>query len=106
VDKIYIPAGHPTVPTMLNWLYCYKKGGASMPMSIEQILSEAQILPNESKAILAEKLVASIEEKIDLQVTKIHLSEVIRRRDEILSGKVQPINGEEGLAKVRAILEQ
>ena len=77
-----------------------------MPMSIEQILLEAQILPDESKAILAEKLVASIEEKIDPQITKIHLAEVIRRRDEIRSGKVQPINGEEGLAKVRAILEQ
>ena len=76
-----------------------------MPMSLDQILSEAQTLSNEAKATLAEKLVASIEEKIDPQVTKIHLAEVIRRRDEILSGKVQPINGEEGLAKARAILE-
>jgi hypothetical protein len=75
-------------------------------MSIEQILSEAQILPDELKVILAEKLVASIEEKIDPQITKIHLTEVMRRRDEIRSGKVQTISGEEGLAKVRAILEQ
>lgn len=77
-----------------------------MPMSIEEILSEVQVLPNESKAILAEKLVVSIEEKIDPQVTKIHLTEVKKRRDEIRSGKVQPIGGEEGLAKVRAIIEQ
>lgn len=77
-----------------------------MPMSLDQILSEAKILSNESKAILAEKLVASIEEKINPHVTKIHLAEVTRRRDEILSGKVQPVNGEEGLAKVRAILGQ
>ena len=77
-----------------------------MPMSIEQILSEARILPDESKAILAEKLVAIIEENIDPQITKIHLAEVIRRRDEIRSGKAQPVNGEEGLAKVRAILER
>jgi len=76
-----------------------------MSMSIEEILSEAQVLPNESKAMLAEKLVASIEEKIDPKVTKIHLAEV-RRRDEIRSGKVNPINGEDGLAKVRAIIEQ
>lgn len=77
-----------------------------MPMSIEQILAETQILSDESKANLAEKLVASIEDNIDPQVTKIHLAEAIRRRDEILFGKVQSINGEEGLAKVRAILEQ
>ena len=77
-----------------------------MPMSIEEILSEVQVLPNESKAILAEKLVVSIEEKIDPQVTKFHLAEVKKRRDEIRSGKVQPIDGEEGLVKVRAIIEQ
>lgn len=77
-----------------------------MPMSIEEILSEAQILPNESKAVLAEKLVASIEEKIDPQITKIHLAEVKKRRDEIRSGKVKPINGEDGLAKVSAAIEQ
>jgi hypothetical protein len=40
-----------------------------MPMSIEQILSEAQTLPDESKVILSEKLVAIIEEKIDPQIT-------------------------------------
>ncbi len=77
-----------------------------MPMSIEEILSEAQILPNESKAILAEKLVASIEEEIDPQVTKLHLTEVKKRRDEIRSGRVKSINGEAGLAKVRALIEQ
>ncbi len=83
-----------------------EKGGNSMPMSIEEILSEAQILPNESKAVLAEKLVASIEEEIDPQVTKIHLAEVKKRRDEIRSGKVKPINGEDGLAEVRAAIKQ
>lgn len=54
-----------------------------MPMSIEEILSEVQVLPNESKVILAEKLVVSIEEKVDPQVTKIHLAEVKKRRDSI-----------------------
>ncbi len=77
-----------------------------MPMSLEEIFSEAKILSNESKAILAENLVASIEDDIDAQVTKSHLVEIKRRRDEIRSGKVIPINGEEGLAKVRALVEK
>jgi len=77
-----------------------------MPMSIEEIFSEAQILPNESKAILAEKLIVSIEEKVDPKITRIHLTEIKRRRDEIRSGKVKPIKGEEGLAKARAVIEQ
>ncbi|OGQ97677.1 MAG: hypothetical protein A2521_03085 [Deltaproteobacteria bacterium RIFOXYD12_FULL_57_12] len=73
-------------------------------MSLEEIFSVAQILPNDSKAILVEKLVASIEADIDPQVTKSHLAEVKKRRDEIRSEKVAPINGEEGLANVRAMI--
>lgn len=77
-----------------------------MPMSLEKIFSEAKTLSNESKVILAEKLVASIEDDIDPQVTKSYLAEVKRRRDEIRSGKIVPINGEEGLAQVRAIIDK
>ena len=77
-----------------------------MPMSLEEIFSEAKILSNDCRALLAEKLVASIEDDIDPQVNKSHLAEVKKRRDEIRSGKVVPINGEEGLAKVRAMIEK
>lgn len=77
-----------------------------MPMSLEEIFSEAKTLPNDSRAVLAEKLVASIEDDIDPQVTKSHLAEVKKRRDEIRSGNVVPITGEEGLAKVRAMIEK
>ncbi|MEW6521377.1 MAG: addiction module protein [Thermodesulfobacteriota bacterium] len=104
--KKYTAPSASHYPKGVKLVILVKKRGTSMPMSIEQILSETQILSDESKALLAEKLVASIEEKIDPQITKIHLAEVIRRRDEIRSGKAQPINGEEGLAKVRATLEQ
>lgn len=77
-----------------------------MPMSLEEIFSEAKTLPNDSIAMLAEKLVASLEENIDPQVTKSQLAEVKKRRDELRSGRVLPINGEEGLAKVRAMIEE
>ena len=77
-----------------------------MPRSIEKIFSEAKILPNESKAVLVEELVASIEDDIDPQITKTHLAEVKTRRDEIRSGKVKLVNGEEGLAQVRAMIEK
>ncbi|MBV5303475.1 MAG: addiction module protein [Chlorobium sp.] len=68
--------------------------------------SEAKILPNDSKAILAEKLVAGIEDDRDSLVTKSHLDEVKKRRDEIRTGKVVPINGEKGLAQVRTMIEK
>ncbi len=47
-----------------------------MPMSLEEIFSEAKILSNDSRAILAEKLVASIEDDRDPLVTKSHLDEL------------------------------
>ena len=47
-----------------------------MPMSLEEIFSETKILPNDSRAILAEKLVASIEDDRDPLVTKSHLDEL------------------------------
>jgi hypothetical protein len=34
------------------------------------------------------------------------LDEVKKRRDEIRTGKVVPINGEKGLAQVRALIEK
>lgn len=77
-----------------------------MPMSLEEIMSEAQILPTEAKAILAEHLVASIEANIDSQIAATQLAEVLRRRDQIRSGKIKPVNGSEALAQVRAIIGQ
>jgi hypothetical protein len=73
-------------------------------MSLEEIYAEAQTLPSEAKAVLAEKLVESIEGSIDPLVTRRHLDEVKRRRDEIRSGKVMAISGEEGLAQIRSMI--
>lgn len=91
---------------MYNKAYGKEKELIIMPMSLEEIFSEAKVLPNDSRAILAEKLVASLEDNIDPQVTKSQLAEVKKRRDELRSGRVLPINGEEGLAKVRAMIEE
>ncbi|MBU0479616.1 MAG: addiction module protein [Proteobacteria bacterium] len=70
-------------------------------MSLEEIYAEAQALPSEAKAILAEKLVESIEDDVDPRIARSHLNEVKRRRDEIRTGKVMAINGDEGLAQIR-----
>jgi len=77
-----------------------------MPLTLDQICKEAILLPNDTKASLVEKLVASIEANIDPDLEKLHIRQAIRRRDEIRQGKVQPIPGEEGIAKVRAIFNK
>ena len=75
-----------------------------MIRSLEEIYEEVQALPNESKIILAEKLVASIEDEIDPLLITDHLEAVKRRRDEIRSGTIRAVNGDKGSAQIRAMI--
>ncbi|MCY6492843.1 addiction module protein [Leptolyngbya sp. GGD] len=73
--------------------------------SIEQITEELLSLPSASRALLAEKLVESLEFDTDPAIQKAWTSEAKRRRDEVRRGKVEPISGEDALAQVRLLLE-
>lgn len=73
--------------------------------SIEQLTEEILSLPSESRALLADKLVESLEFDADSAIQAIWVSEAKRRRDEIRSGSVQPISGEDALAQVRRLIE-
>lgn len=74
--------------------------------SIEQLTEEILALPSASRALLAEKLVESLEFDIDPDIQAAWITEAKKRRDEIRDGIVQPIPGEEALAQVRRLLEQ
>ncbi|MEW5858849.1 MAG: addiction module protein [Cyanobacteriota bacterium] len=75
-------------------------------LSIEQLMEEALSLPSASRALLAEKLVESLEFDVDETIQTLWTTEAKTRRDEIRSGVVQTIPGEEALAQVRRLLEQ
>jgi hypothetical protein len=74
-------------------------------VSVEQVMKEALSLPSEWRAWLAEKLIESLEFDVDEKLQALWVSEANKRRDEIGSGIVQPIPGEEGLARVRRLRE-
>ncbi len=74
--------------------------------SIEQLTEEVLSLPSESRALLAEKLVESLEFDTDPAIQAVWTTEAKRRRDEVRSAAAQPIPGEEALAQVRQLLEQ
>ncbi|MCY7322092.1 MAG: addiction module protein [Phormidesmis sp. CAN_BIN36] len=74
--------------------------------SIEQLTEELLSLPSASRALLAEKLVESLEFDTDPMIQAVWDSEAKWRRDEVRNGSVQPIPGEEALTQVRRILEQ
>jgi putative addiction module component (TIGR02574 family) len=75
-----------------------------MAMTIEQIAEEALALPSESRALLADKLVESLDTAAFSRTDQAWLAEARRRRDDVRSGKVQTIPGDEALANVRRSL--
>ncbi|MEH2155302.1 addiction module protein [Nostoc sp.] len=74
--------------------------------SIEELTEELLSLPGVSRALLAEKLVESLEFGTDPTIQKAWTTEAKKRRDEIRDGSVQSIPGEEALAQVRQLLQQ
>ena len=74
-------------------------------VSVEQVMKEALSLPSAWRAWWLQKLVESLEFDIDENLQALWVNEAKKRRDEIRSGIVQPIPGEEGLARVRQLLE-
>lgn len=75
-------------------------------LSVEQLMEEALTLPSASRALLAEKLVESLEFDVDERIQNLWMMEAKKRRDEIRSGTVSAISGEEALAEVRRLLDR
>ncbi|MFB2920863.1 MULTISPECIES: addiction module protein [Aerosakkonema] len=75
-------------------------------LSLEQLTQEALSLPSASRALLAEKLIESLEFDIEPAIQTAWNTQAKRRREEIRSGAVQGISGEEALAEVRRIIGQ
>ena len=75
-----------------------------MSLTLEQITEEAMQLPATSRALLADKLVESLESEDIDEIQRVWSAEAIRRRDEIRSGQVQPVPGGEVLEEVRRLV--
>ncbi|MGH9972161.1 MAG: addiction module protein [Pyrinomonadaceae bacterium] len=72
-----------------------------MATAWEQLAEEAMSLPNESRAKLADRLVESLDTDDLGAIDRLWTAEARRRRDEVRSGRVEPIQGEDALCKVR-----
>jgi putative addiction module component (TIGR02574 family) len=75
-----------------------------MSLTVDQLAGEAMQLPPASRALLAEKIVESLDLAQTDDIQRLWTEEAIRRRDEIRPGKVQPIPGDDVLAEVRRIV--
>lgn len=75
-----------------------------MDTRVERLVTEAMELPGESRSRLAEILVESLEADDIGLIEKAWVIEAKRRRDDVRSGRVEPIAGEEALKSVRDLL--
>ena len=72
-----------------------------MSMSIEQMAEEALALPSEARALLADRLVESLDPAEDGQIRQLWEAEARRRLEDVRSGRVKTIPGDEVLAQVK-----
>jgi putative addiction module component (TIGR02574 family) len=77
-----------------------------MPLTVDQLTAEALQLSVSLRAELAEKLVESLDLSADSEIQRAWSTEALHRREEVRSGKVQTIPGEQVLAEVRRALGQ
>ena len=72
-----------------------------MATTVEQLVEQAMTLPSESRARLADLLMESLEGDDLGRIEQLWITEAKRRRDEVRTGKVETVPGDEGLRKVR-----
>lgn len=69
--------------------------------TLEKLADQAMDLPTESRARLADLLVESLDSGDLGHIHQLWVAEAKRRRDEVRSGRVETVPGDEALQKVR-----
>lgn len=72
-----------------------------MNMTIEQIAEQALSLPIDARMLLADQLVESLDPAEDAAIQQLWVSESLRRRDEVRSGKVVTIPSDVALDQMK-----
>jgi hypothetical protein len=70
-------------------------------MRVEEITDAALSLPSEARALLADRLVESLDPEEDGYIHGLWVKEAHRRLQDLRSGAVIAIPGEDALAKIR-----
>lgn len=72
-----------------------------MNFTVEQIAEEALALPSEARALLADRLVESLDPLEDGYIRQLWADEARARRDDVRNGVIKTIPGQEALERVR-----
>lgn len=77
-----------------------------MATTVERLAQQAMELPGESRAELADLLVESLDAEELSRVDRLWLAEAKRRRDEVRSGRVKTISGDEARRRIRDAIKR
>ena len=77
-----------------------------MKLTVEQIAEEALSLPSDARALLADRLVESLDPTEDETIRQLWITEACRRLEEVRSGRVKTIPGDVALAQVRQSIKK
>ena len=90
-----------------QWLYPSSRRSilSRMAIPVEKLTEEILSLPSDARALLADRLVESLDPLTDEGVRDLWAAEALRRRDEVRSGKVETVPVDEVLARVRSLLK-
>lgn len=73
-----------------------------MGLTVESITEAVLSLPSDARALLADRLVESLDPLTDESIRDAWSSEALRRLDDVRSGRVRTVSRDEVLARVRA----
>lgn len=77
-----------------------------MRVSLENLTEEALALPADARALLADRLVESLDPLTDDEVRALWATEAIRRRDEVRAGTVETVAGDTAAERIRVLLQK
>ena len=77
-----------------------------MSSNLDQLTADAMKLSLRDRVQLARRLVETLDDEVDPSVEELWLTEAERRLEELRSGKVQGIDGEEALRTAREALKR
>jgi hypothetical protein len=77
-----------------------------MALSVEMVAAEALNLPTSGRALLVEKLLASLAGEANPTVERAHLDDVRERRAAVRSGKTTLVEGKEAIRKARTAVRK
>jgi putative addiction module component (TIGR02574 family) len=76
-----------------------------MAIPVEKLTEELLSLPADARALLADRLVESLDPLQDEGLRRVWAAEALRRRDEVRSGQVQSVPEEVVADSVRRLLK-